>query len=156
MTETNEKRQTGYIYSIRSYHTELFYIGSTFGTLRQRLFKHKQNFKRFNLQKYAYISSYEIIKYDDVFIELVKTYENVNKMELRKFEGEHIRQNKCVNKMIAGRTRKEYRENNQDKIKQYYENNKDKILEKYICVCGKTLSKSSKSRHNKICKALTD
>ena len=179
MTETNEKRQTGYIYSIRSYQTELIYIGSTFGTLRQRLFKHKQNFKNFNLQKYNYVSSYEIVKYDDAYVELVKTYENVNKMELRKFEGEHIRQNKCVNKMVAGQTLKEYREDNMDKLraknklyrennkdkrqkyeKEYYINNKVKIneqkKEKYLCKCGKTLSKCSKSAHNKVCKALTD
>ena len=128
MTETNEKRQTGYIYSIRSYQTELIYIGSTFGTLRQRLFKHKQNFKNFNLQKYNYVSSYEIVKYDDAYVELVKTYENVNKMELRKFEGEHIRQNKCVNKRIEGQTRKEH-----------YEANKNKLVhDEYITIPFKT------------------
>ena len=125
MTETNEKRQTGYIYSIRSYQTELIYIGSTFGTLRQRLYKHKQNFKNFNLQKYVYTTSYEIIKYNDAFIELVEKYENVNKMELHRFEGQHIRQNKCVNKLIAGQTKKEHYETNKDKIsenmKEYYQ-----------------------------------
>ena len=100
MTETNEKRQTGYIYSIRSYQTELIYIGSTFGKLRQRLFQHKYNFRQFNLKTYHYVSSYEIVKYDDAYVELVKTYEKVNKMELKMFEGEHIRNNKCVNKKI--------------------------------------------------------
>ena len=149
MTETNEKRQTGYIYSIRSYQTELIYIGSTFGTLRQRLYKHKHNFKQFNLQKYHYTTSYEIVKYDDAYVELVETYENVNKMELRKFEGEHIRQNKCVNKRIEGQTRKEYREINKDKQKEQH-------AQKYTCACNKSLSIGNKSRHNKICKALTD
>jgi hypothetical protein len=129
MTETNEKRQTGYIYSIRSYHTELIYIGSTFGPLRQRLYRHKNNLKQFNLQKYHYVSSYEIVQYDDAYVELVETYENVNKMELQRFEGHHIRQNKCCNKIIAGQTHEEYRENNKDKIKEYRENNKDKIKE---------------------------
>ena len=171
MTETNkiiqtEKRQTGYIYCIRSYQTELIYIGSTFGTLRQRLYKHKQNFKNFNLQKYHYTSSYEIIKYDDAFIELVVTYENVNKMELHRFEGEHIRKIKCCNKLIAGQTQKEYYINNLEKIKEhkkeYYEINKDKVLEqqkghrkkKYICACNKSLSIGNKARHDKKCKAL--
>ena len=189
MTETNEKiqiekRQTGYIYSIRSYQTELIYIGSTFGTLRQRLFKHKQNFKNFKLQKYGYTSSYEIVKYDDAFVELVKTCKNVNKMELQKFEGEHIRKNKCVNLQITGQTDKEYREINKDKIKQYnethrdeqkkyreinkdkihkyYEDNKIKMKEynkerhgqKYICECGKSLSTGNKTKHIKVCKAI--
>ena len=130
MTETNEKRQTGYIYSIRSYQTELIYIGSTFGTLRQRLYKHKHNFKQFNLQKYHYTTSYEIVKYDDAYVELVKTYENVNKMELHRFEGEHIRKIKCVNIQIAGQTDKEYYENNKAKLKEYREINKDKIKDK--------------------------
>ena len=164
MTETTEKRQTGYIYSIRSYRTELIYIGSTFGTLRQRLYRHKQDFKQFNLQKYCYVSSYEIVKYDDAFIELVETYENVNKMELHRFEGQHIRQNKCVNKVIPGRTIKEWIEFNKDKLKEYREMNKNKIKEykkeysgeKYICVCGKSLSNGNKARHDKVCKALTD
>ena len=138
MTETNEKRQTGYIYSIRSYQTELIYIGSTFGTLRQRLFKHKQSFKQFNLQKCNYVSSYEIVKYPDAFIELVETYKNVNKMELHRFEGEHIRKIKCVNRQIAGQTQKERR---------------NKI---YTCACNKSLKTCNKSRHDKVCKALTD
>ena len=156
MTETNEKRQTGYIYSIRSYQTELIYIGSTFGTLRQRLFQHKRDFKKFNLQKSRYVSSYEIVKYDDAYVELVETYENVNKMELHRFEGEHIRKIKCVNKQISGKTRKEYYINNKDKIKEYYEIYKNIILEKYLCACNKSLSIGNKARHDKICKALTD
>ena len=153
MTETNEKRQTGYIYCIRSYHTELIYIGSTFGTLRQRLYRHKQDFKQFNLQKYCYVSSYEIVKYDDAFIELVEKYENVNKMELHRFEGQHIRQNKCCNKMIAGQTIKEHYINNQDKILKQQREFKNK---KYMCECGKSLSTGNKSKHIKVCKALTD
>ena len=64
MTETNEKRQTGYIYSIRSDQTELIYIGSTFGPLRQRLYRHKYDFKRFNLQKYNYVS----MKHSYIFV----------------------------------------------------------------------------------------
>jgi hypothetical protein len=39
-------------------------------------------------------------------------------MELDKREGEHIRNNNCINKYIAGRTMKEYYEDNKEKIKQ--------------------------------------
>jgi hypothetical protein len=39
-------------------------------------------------------------------------------MELDKREGEYIRNNNCINRCIAGRTQKEY-----------YEENKEKILE---------------------------
>ena len=74
-----------------------------------------------------------MVKYNDAYVELVKTYENVNKLELHRFEGQHIRQNKCVNKMVAGQTEKEWNELNKDKIKEYhkerYEANKIKLLE---------------------------
>ena len=43
MTQKPEKRQTGYTYAVRSYQTDDVYIGSTLGTLRQRLYKHKQD-----------------------------------------------------------------------------------------------------------------
>ena len=126
-----EKRQTGYTYALRSYQTDDIYIGSTLGTLRQRLYRHKNDLKQYNAGKHNYVTSYEIVKYDDAFIEMVEKYENVNKMELRKYEGETIRNTKCVNKRIEGQTQKEYREINKDKIKEYqkehYESNKEQI-----------------------------
>ena len=147
-----EKRQTGYVYALRSYQTDDIYIGSTLGTLRQRLYKHKYDLKQFNNGKYHYVTSYEIVKYDDAFIEMIEKYENVNKMELRKYEGHTIRNTKCVNKRIEGSRskeemkeyqkeyyeinydkikeyQKEYREINNDKMKEYREINKDKIKE---------------------------
>ena len=109
MTQKPEKRQTGYTYALRSYQTDDIYIGSTLGTLRQRLYKHKWDLKRYNNGTYHYVTSYEIVKYDDAFIEMIDKYENVNKIELRKYEGETIRNTKCVNKRIEGSTLKDYR-----------------------------------------------
>ena len=157
MTQKPEKRQTGYTYAVRSYQTDDIYIGSTLGTLRQRLYKHKNDLKRYNNGKFHYVTSYEIVKYDDAFIEMIDKYENVNKIELRKYEGETIRKTEnCVNKRIEGQTRCEYYINNKVKIKEYLLINKDKILErksaKYICECGKELTSNHKSRHNKVCK----
>ena len=128
-----EKRQTGYTYALRSYQTEDIYIGSTLGTLRQRLYKHKQDLKQYNDGKYGYVTSYEIVKYDDAFIEMIEKYENVNKIELRKYEGITIRNTKCVNKRIEGRTRKEFYIYNCEKIKEqgkeYRKNHKEEIQE---------------------------
>ena len=65
---------------------------------------------------------------DNFYIEL---YENIiceNREQLTKREGEVIRQIGTLNIKIAGRTRKEYRENNKDKIKEYREKNQDKII----------------------------
>ena len=161
-----EKRQTGYVYAVRSYQTEDIYIGSTLGVLRQRLYKHKYDLNQFNNGKYHYVTSYEIVKYNDAFIEMIDKYENVNKIELRKYEGQTIRNTKCVNKNIAGRTLKEYQETHKKIIYQsnqkYYEQNKEVILnltrkrnsKKYICSCGKEMRSDSKYKHNKICKEL--
>lgn len=121
MAEYHEKRQTGYIYSIRSYQTDDIYIGSTFGTLRNRLYQHKKSFKS---QPLRYISSFEIVKFEDAYIELVETYENISKMELRKHEGEAIRTNiNATNKRIAGRTQK----NAVDDAKEYNNKNAERI-----------------------------
>ena len=70
--QTDEKRQTGYTYAVRSYQTDEIYIGSTLGTLRQRLYKHKQDLKQYNKGKFHYVTSYEIVKYDDAFIEMIE------------------------------------------------------------------------------------
>ena len=51
----------------------------------------------------------------------------MNKEQLNKREGEIIREIGTVNKYIAGRTLKEYYEDNKEKRKEYRETNKDKI-----------------------------
>jgi len=167
------KRINGKIYCIRSFKTDLIYIGSTCETrLSARFCKHTASYRRYLNGTYHYITSFDIIKFGDAYIELILECADVTKDELHKIEGEHIRKNNCINKRIAGRTDKEYYEANKDKIKEYYEVNKDKIKEyyevnkdkilqyqkkhkseKYQCECGKTLTTGNKSKHNKICKA---
>ena len=131
--------QHGKIYSIRSYQTDLIYVGSTCSLLSKRFSHHKTVYKNWvnDNSKVCYISSIEILKYSDAYIELICACPCNNKLELSREEGIHIRKtNNCVNKNIAGRTRQEYRIDNQDKIKmqkkQYYINNKDKIKQFYI------------------------
>ena len=152
MTKSPEKRQTGYVYAVRSYQTEDIYIGSTFGTLRHRLYDHRKKFEAFsNGKQRTFRTSGFIVKYEDAYIELVEKYENINKMELHRHEGEFIRNTPhCVNRTIAGRNKLEYREDNLEKIKkwnqqnyivnkekinktqkEYYETNKDEILERH-------------------------
>ena len=165
------KYTNGKIYSIRSYQTDMIYIGSTCQLLSQRLAKHRNNYKQYLLGKYHYVSSYKLLEYDDYYIELIEEYPCDNKSLLNRREGEIIRQTEnCINKVVPGRTDKEYRtdnkekilninkqyrENNKDKIfncnKQYRENNKDKIKEHrtqpYTCECGKTIQFDKKARH---------
>ena len=62
-------------------------------------------------------------------IQLIINYPCEDIYQLTQKEGEYIRLMGTLNKRIEGRTKKEYYENNKDKIKEYYENNKDKIKE---------------------------
>ncbi len=74
---------------------------------------------------------------DNFYIELYENFSCENIEQLLQREGEIIRLIGNLNKRIAGRThkeyKKEYRENNKDKIneykKEYRRNNKDKINE---------------------------
>jgi len=159
----------GKIYSIRSHSTDKIYIGSTIETLSSRMTKHRCGYK-----KNKSISSREMLKFNDCYIELLCDYPCERKEQLCAKEGEYIRQykDKCVNRCIAGRTKKEYRNDNKqqllEQMKQYYETNKQQLLEqqkqryndnkaeiaekakqKYTCECGSTIRKDEKARHNK-------
>lgn len=66
-------------------------------------------------------------------IVLVENFPCNSKEELHKRERFYIENNSCVNKIIPGRTNKEWREANAEKIKkhkkEYNQENKEKILE---------------------------
>jgi len=118
--------QKGKIYAIKSYQTEMIYIGSTIQPLSKRLGEHRTNYK-----KNGVISSKEILKYQDYYIELIENFPCNTKEELLKREGFHIKenQNNCVNCRIAGRTPQEYNKDNIEKRKQYYQDNAEKVKE---------------------------
>ena len=126
--------QLGKIYKIESYQTDDFYIGSSCEKyLSNRLAGHKKHYNRWLNNKYHYVSSFDILKYDDAFITLIESYPCNSKEELHKREGYWIRELECVNKNIAGRKQKEYIDDNKLKYKQikqkYVVNNKSKVIE---------------------------
>ena len=158
------KYQAGKIYKLTSKNTEDVYIGSTIQLLCDRKAKHKYDYKRYLRNECNYTKAFEIIKYDDCIIELILSYPCENRKELEKKEGEFIKNMKCNNKYIAGRTKKEleyYKYNNNEKYrlnklrigKKSYEKRKDKISairkQIYNCDCGKTIQRCAKPRHNK-------
>jgi hypothetical protein len=133
----NNKYHNGKIYTIRSYETDKYYIGSTCSKLHNRLCDHRYKFNQFQKGKgKKYISSFNIIKYDDNYIELLECFKCDFKKELTKREGELIRKykNELVNIRIEGRDKKEYYDDNIEKIKEqkkkYRKENKDKIKDK--------------------------
>ncbi len=166
--------QNGKIYTIRSFQTEKYYIGSTnHKTLSQRLSKHRNNYREWLKDKdNGYTTSYEILKYDDCYIELLELCPCNLKAELHKREGELIRLHKdyLVNIFIPCRTQKEYHIDNKEiialKLKEYYIENKEIIALKqkeyrvenkqkieahktqpYHCECGRVIQLDKKARH---------
>ena len=109
----------GKIYCIRSFQTDDVYIGSTTQTLAQRLGKHRTEYKQYLKGKYHYVTSFELLKYDDYYIELITLYPCSCKAELEAEEGHYIRDWDCVNKIIPGRTQEQYRIDNKEKRKEY-------------------------------------
>ncbi len=120
----------GFIYIIRSHQTTDVYYGSTKQTLSQRMAHHRYDYKHYLEGKNKGLtSSIDILKFDDAYIELVEEVEYESRNELLAREGFHIRNNKCVNKVMLGRTDKEYREDTKAQRKEYLKQNKDKIKE---------------------------
>jgi hypothetical protein len=156
------------IYKIVCNITGLIYVGSTCKKLCQRIAQHRASYKQYLEGKFCYITSFKILEkgdYDIILIEEVKNCEN--KEQLRARERYYIESLDCVNKVIVGRTSKEYYKTNKDKIKieqkqyrdlnkdkiktkskEYYENNKDKIIE-YVKSYRKLNEETIKIYNNK-------
>jgi len=129
--------QNGKIYVIRSYKTDLVYVGSTTQQLCQRMSNHRKNYKLWLKNKCNFMTAYKMLEYDDAYIELLEKYPCNNKNELERKEGEYIRNiGKAVNKIIAGRTDAEYKKDN-----------RDKIHKKCECECGGHHIHNHKARH---------
>ena len=121
--------QDGKVYTIRNYtDNSLIYVGSTTETLSRRLVNHRTDCKRgVKVSLYSHIVDNN---WSNWYIELYEYYPCNNRTELDRREGEVIRDIGTINKNIAGRTQKDWREDNPEYHKKYYEMNTDKIKEK--------------------------
>ena len=130
---TDNKYNRGKIYTIRCKEdNNLIYVVSTVQPLYKRWYDHKyrcnnESHKDYNKLLYVKMRELDI---NNFYIELYKNFKCGNKEELTMKEGEIIRQIGTLNKVVAGRKRKEYIVENKEKIKeyrkQYYNNNKEK------------------------------
>ena len=166
----------GKIYKIVSDQTEKCYVGSTTKKyLSDRMSNHRNDRKRYQLGKQHYVTSYEILKYDDCKIILLENYPCQSKDQLHARERHYIENLNCVNKVIPTRKMKEYYQDNKESIakqmKEYREINKESIAKhkkKYrqtnkeeiqahrskveSCECGMTYTHAHKLRHEKTAK----
>jgi len=136
MNKYNESK----IYVIKSYLTDKIYIGSTIKKyLCHRLGQHIYDYKQYLKTNKKYMSSFEILKYDDYYIELLEQCICNNRNELNKIEGKYIKmyKNKCVNLHITGRN-----------IKERYEDEKIKILNNQKIYVKKNIEKIKEYQKN--------
>ena len=138
----------------------LVYVGSTKSPLNERFSRHKSDY---DVSLYKYINEDCDGNWNDWYIELYEDYPCLNRKELDRREGEITFKFKndsnynCINERIAGRTYKQWCEENKEKVleykNKYYESNNKKLnenrKEKIICECGCIINKSSKARHLK-------
>ena len=115
--------QEGKIYKIiNDSMPNMVYYGSTCNTFAKRMGQHKA---------LRDCSSRVLFEYGNPQMILIEKYPCNDKMELNARERYYIENNECVNKVVPGRTDKEYREDNKEKIilkaKEYYEANKEQI-----------------------------
>jgi hypothetical protein len=118
------------IYKIISKNKEKIYIGSTCFSIYDRLNKHILDNEFYNKYKEHYVSSYEIIKYGDCNIELLESFNNIEKKELEKKESEYIKANVniCVN-IQDPTSRKALYDNSEEKEQRRKERDKYMINE---------------------------
>jgi len=132
--------QNGKVYRIWSLDTNDIYVGSSSDTLSNRFCRHKSDYKKWKEgDKTRYCSSsilFDLVGVDNCKIELIKNFPCNSKAELNREEGRIMRENKdiIVNRKLAGRTQKDWFEDNKEQItqykKEYYEHNKKEISEK--------------------------
>ncbi len=117
------------IYTVRNHiNKDLIYVGSTGLPLHIRLSAHKSLCRGGN-KKVSLYNHIENDDWTDWYIELHEKYPCNYKVELRRREGQVIREIGSINKIIAGRTMKEYYNDNKDDYKKYYKDNADKKRE---------------------------
>ena len=131
----------GKIYKLYSKQQNITYIGSTAQYyLSRRMDNHKKHYKSYLNGKYPYVTSFKILECDDYKYELIEEYPCNNVQQLKTRERYYIENNECVNKYIPGRTKKEWGQDNKDKIKA----NKSELI---TCECGCDITKNHLLRH---------
>jgi hypothetical protein len=137
------------IYQIVCNETGEVYFGKTTKTLEERLRHHKNGLN---------CTSKQIIERDDYYIERIDlTFDEEECVMLERF---YIETFECVNQVIPGRTKQEYREDNKDEIKiynkKYYEEHKEKLregkkeyLKKYYDENKEIISEKGKEKYQK-------
>ena len=156
------KCQDGNTYKILNSETNDVYVGATCQRLVKRMMNHRTKVKEG--KETALYNEMREIGIEHFYIELVESYPCENSEQLNKREGEWMREIATLNEQVAGRTKKEYKqdfkEKTREKDKQYYEKRQEHICAKrkqryneitsvkMTCdVCGTDHNKKNKPLH---------
>ena len=124
----DNKYSHGKIYAVRNAIDDDVYVGSTCSSLSQRMVKHRSaSAKCVKMRLYDKMQELGAEKF---YIELVEDCPCENVEQLRRREGELIRQMGTLNKRIDGRTKAEYSQDNREKKLQYMADNREYLLQK--------------------------
>ena len=130
----------GQIYKIVDVGFNKCYIGSTVQKLSYRMAGHRRDYDRYLSGKFPYKNSifnlFDEFGVENCKIIWIEDYPCSSKKELEAREGDHQKENECVNKVIAGRTLKEWYQDNKEEINQahreYYYNNREKTIARQL------------------------
>ena len=135
------------IYTIRSPHTDKFYIGATIIPLCKRLSGHRTKYNYYLKGESHYVTSFELFKLGGEYIELLENYPCNNVEELNKREGELIRLHKTnvFNRMFILS-----KEDVKNKIMANHRKHANEKIKCPIDGCDKLIPRANKSVHIKI------
>tara|TARA_R110002126_G_scaffold160128_2_gene307658 strand:- start:2724 stop:3200 length:477 start_codon:yes stop_codon:yes gene_type:complete len=142
--------QQGKIYKITC--GDETYYGSTAMTLRERMWAHKSNFKRWkkgvggNCRSFTLFDRYG---FENCPIELVEDYSCETKKELDIREDWYIKNKECINEKSAHTSREEQLEQRRRWYQAHKEETTQKKKERVVCDCGQMVQKTQTARHRR-------
>ena len=135
MGENSKNYQNGKIYCIRNYLDDEIFIGSSCQPLSKRMAWHRQAYNRKKTMNRPLYRKMNDLGVEHFYIELIEDFSCERVEQLRRREGELIRErNPVLNKDIAGRTKNEWNADNPERVKRYNQNhrknNSERLKEK--------------------------
>jgi hypothetical protein len=147
----------GKIYQIKNTIDDDIYVGSTTNTLEGRMKGHRQGSNTKCKQHMILYNKMNEYGFDKFFVELIEEYPCNSKIELGAREGHWIKERGTLNKIIQGRTKQDWNDENKDVKHNWYVKNLDKIREqmqnnpkykaKVVCECGLEVSQRHLNEH---------
>ncbi len=151
----NDKHTRSKIYVLRSNETNKYYIGSTYQILSKRYYEHKQLFNNYHRTE-KYNSVFEILQFDDAYIEILEECPGLNRHLLFKKVNEFKRNLK--HELVNGSKDKDIsfeHKNTLVAISKERDKQNDQKKEKHVCDCGAEFTFKSRPSHLKTIKHQT-